>query len=220
MSNKQIKNIISEKINKDDIRNNIVNKRSIDMEYLKYEVCMCALILMVGVFIFNGNRTNDIKIETTNNYNNGSFSFNELDSVVSRKFDSISKNVDEKNLKKEFSFYVELVKSDLLEDYKVEGIYIKDSNQKYNKLNNYIVSSYKEDKSIMIAFSRDNEPLRDYFFDDNGNKYTTINGENIKVYSYENSYISVFSYNGVNFDIETSNVDINEFKSILELIIK
>lgn len=220
MSNKQIKNIISEKINKEDIKNNIVNKRSIDMKYLKYGMCTCALVLMVGVFLFNGSKTNDIKIESSNNYNKGSFNINELDSVASHKFDAISKNVDEKDLKYEFSFYEELVNSNLLEDYKVEGIYIKDSNQKYNKLNNYVVSSYKEDKSIMIAFSKDNEPLRDYFFDDKGDKYTTINGENIKIYSYKNSYIAVFSYNGVNFDIETSNADINDFKSILELIIK
>ena len=61
---------------------------------------------------------------------------------------------------------------------------------------------------------------KDYFFDDNGEKYTTINGENIKIYSYENSYMTVFSYKGVNFDIETSNVDVNEFRNILELIIK
>ncbi len=220
MSNKQIKNIISEKINKEDIKNNIVNKRSIDMKYLKYGMCTCALVLMVGVFIFNGSKTNDIKIESSNNYNKGNFNINELDSVASHKFDAISKNVDEKDLKYEFSFYEELVNSNLLEDYKVEGIYIKDSNQKYNKLNNYVVSSYKEDKSIMIAFSKDNEPLRDYFFDDNGEKYTTINGENIKIYSYENSYMTVFSYKGVNFDIETSNVDVNEFRNILELIIK
>lgn len=209
MSNKQIKNIISEKINKEDIRNNIVNKGVNDMKYLRYGLCTCALVLMVGVFIFNGN-----------NYNNGSFSINELDSVASHTFDAISKNVDEKNLKYEFSFYEKLVNSNLLEDYKVEGIYIKDSNQKYNKLNNYVISSNKEDKSIMIAFSKDNEPLRDYFFDDKGDKYTTINGENIKIYSYKNSYIAVFSYNGVNFDIETSNADINDFKIILELIIK
>ena len=52
----------------------------------------------------------------------------------------------------------------------------KFDNQKYNKLNNYVISSNKEDKSIMIAFSKDNEPLRDYFFDDKGDKYTTING--------------------------------------------
>lgn len=209
MSNKQIKNIISEKINKEDIRNNIVNKGVNDKKYLRYGLCTCALVLMVGVFIFNGN-----------NYNNGSFSINELDSVASHTFDAISKNVDEKNLKYEFSFYEKLVNSNLLEDYKVEGIYIKDSNQKYNKLNNYVISSNKEDKSIMIAFSKDNEPLRDYFFDDKGDKYTTINCENIKIYSYKNSYIAVFSYNGVNFDIETSNADINDFKIILELIIK
>ena len=220
MSNKQIKNIISEKINKEDIRNNIVNKRSNDIKYLRYGLCTCALVLMVGVFIFNGNKTNDMKIESANNYNKGSYNINDLDSVASRKLDAISKNVDEKNLKKEFNFYEELVKYDLLKDYNVEGLYIKDNNGKYNILNNYVVSSYIEDKSIMIAFSKDNEPLRDYFFDDKGDKYTTINGENIKIYSYENSYMTLFSYKGVNFDIETSSVDINEFKSILELIIK
>lgn len=217
MSNKQIKNIISEKINKEDIKNNIVNKRSIDMKYLKYGVCTCTLVLMIGVFAFGGNKVNDIKTE---NYGKNSFNINELDSIASRTLDAESRKVNEKNLESEFSFYNDLVSSDLLKDYRVEGIYIKDSNDKYNKLNNYLVSTYTENKSINIAFSKDNEPLRDYFFDDKGDKYTTINGENIKIYSYKNSYIAVFSYNGVNFDIETSNADINDFKSILELIIK
>ena len=134
--------------------------------------------------------------------------------------DAESRKVNEKNLESEFSFYNDLVSSDLLKDYRVEGIYIKDSNDKYNKLNNYLVSAYTENKSINIAFSKDSEPLRDYFFDDNGDKYVTINGENIKIYSYENSYMTVFSYNGVNFDIETSNIDINEFVNILKVIIK
>ena len=217
MSNKQIKNIISEKINKEDIKNNIVNKRSIDMKYLKYGVCTCALILMIGVFAFSGNKVNDIKTES---YSKNNFSINELDSIASRTLDAESREVNEKDLESDFSFYKDLVLSDLLKGYKVEGIYIKDSNDKYNKLNNYLVSTYTENKSINIAFSKDSEPLRDYFFDDNGDKYVTINGENIKIYSYENSYMTVFSYNGVNFDIETSNIDINEFVNILKVIIK
>ena len=217
MSNKQIKNIISEKINKEDIKNNIVNKRSIDMKYLKYGVCTCALILMIGVFAFSGNKVNDIKTES---YSKNNFSINELDSIASRTLDAESREVNEKDLESDFSFYKDLVLSDLLKGYKVEGIYIKDSNDKYNKLNNYLVSTYTENNSIKIAFSKDCEPLRDYFFDDNGEKYTTINGEDIKIYNYGNSYMTVFSYNGVNFDIETSNMDINEFVNILKLIIK
>lgn len=217
MSNKQIKNIISEKINKEDIRNNIVNKRRDNIKYLRYGLCTCVLVLMIGIFIFDSNKTNDVKTES---YGKSSFSINELDGVASRKLDAVSKSVDENKLKNEFVFYKDLVKSDLLKDYTIEGIYIKKSNQKYNKLNNYVVSSYIEDKSIMIAFSKDNLPLKDYFFDDKGDKYTTINGENIKIYSYENSYMTVFSYKEVNFDIETSNVDISEFRNILELIIK
>ncbi len=217
MSNKQIKNIISEKINKEDIKNNIVNKRSIDMKYLKYGVCTCALILMIGVFAFSGNKVNDIKTES---YSKNNFSINELDSIASRTLDAESREVNEKDLESDFSFYKDLVLSDLLKDYRVEGIYIKDSNDKYNKLNNYLVSTYTENNSIKIAFSKDCEPLRDYFFDDNGEKYTTINGEDIKIYNYGNSYMTVFSYNGVNFDIETSNMDINEFVNILKLIIK
>ena len=187
------------------------------MKYLKYGVCTCTLVLMIGVFAFGGNKVNDIKTE---NYGKNSFNINELDSIASRKLDAESRKVNEKNLESEFSFYNDLVSSDLLKDYRVEGIYIKDSNDKYNKLNNYLVSTYTENKSINIAFSKDSEPLRDYFFDDNGDKYVTINGENIKIYSYENSYMTVFSYNGVNFDIETSNIDINEFVNILKVIIK
>ncbi len=186
-------------------------------KYLKYGVCTCTLVLMIGVFAFGGNKVIDIKTE---NYGKNSFNINELDSIASRKLDAESGKVNEKNLESEFSFYNDLVSSDLLKDYRVEGIYIKDSNDKYNKLNNYLVSTYTENKSINIAFSKDSEPLRDYFFDDNGDKYVTINGENIKIYSYENSYMTVFSYNGVNFDIETSNIDINEFVNILKVIIK
>lgn len=217
MSNKQIKNIISEKINKEDIRNNIVNKRGIDMKYFKYGVCTCALVLMVGVFIFDSNKVNNIKTES---YGNNSFNINKLDDVASHKFDAVSRKVDEKKLVNEFYFYKDLLKSDILKNYNVEGIYIKDSKGEYNKLNNYLISTYKEDKSINIAFSKDSEPLKDYFFDDNGDKYFTINGKNIKIYSYENSYMTVFSYKGVNFDIETSNIEIDEFKKVLELIVK
>lgn len=217
MSNNKIKNIISEKINKEDIRNNIVNKRSIDMKYLKYGLYACTLILVIGLFAFNSYKTNNVKIE---NFGKNSFSINELDEVSSFKFDAISKNVDEKKLEKEFSFYEKLIKFDLLKNYNVEGLYIKDNNGKYNVLNNYVISSYIEDKSIMIAFSKDNEPLRDYFFDDKGDKYTTINGNVIKIYGYNNSYMTLFTYKGVNFDIETTNVNINEFKNILELVVK
>lgn len=217
MSNKQIKNIISEKINKEDIRNNIVNKRGIDMKCFKYGVCTCALVFMVGVFIFDSNKVNNIKTES---YGNNSFNINKLDDVASHKLDAVSRKVDEKKLVNEFYFYKDLLKSDILKNYNVEGIYIKDSKDEYNKLNNYLISTYKEDKSINIAFSKDSEPLRDYFFGDNGDKYNTINGKNIKIYSYENSYMTVFSYKGVNFAIETSNIEIDEFKKVLELIVK
>lgn len=217
MTNKKIKNIISEKINKEDIRNNIVNKESINMKYLKYGIYACTLILVIGLFVFNDYKTNNIKIE---NYGKNSFSINELDEVSSCKFDAISKDVDEKMLEEEFGFYKNLVNFDLLKGYSVEGLYVKDKNGKYNKLNNYLISTYIDDRSINIAFSKDSEPLRDYLFDDNGDKYTTINGNFIKIYNYNNSYMTLFTYKDVNFDIETTNVDINEFKNILELIVK
>ena len=72
----------------------------------------------------------------------------------------------------------------------------------------------------MIAFSDKYEPLRDYFFDDKGSKISKINDIELKIYKYENSYMTSFTYNNINFDIETNDISEQEFINLILSIIK
>ena len=72
----------------------------------------------------------------------------------------------------------------------------------------------------MIAFSNEYEPLRDYFFGDEGSKVSKINDFELTIYRYENSYMTTFKYNDINFDIETTDITEQEFIDLLVSIIK
>lgn len=93
--------------------------------------------------------------------------------------------------------------------------------EEYSILGNYeIIYSNDSDRSIDVKYSKDNKPVRDYYFSDEGSKITKINGVEMKIYKFENIYFSEFKYNGYYFDIETSNIKEKELVDFLVSIIK
>ena len=60
--------------------------------------------------------------------------------------------------------------------------------------------------------------MRDYFFEKG--KTSRINGFNLIIYQYEKSYITRFTYDDLNIDIETNNITQDELIALLESIIK
>ena len=119
-------------------------------------------------------------------------------------------------------FYKDLVNNRLFNEQKTYEVFTRESveSKEYNILNNYSVVTFNDASSIEVSFSKNNKPLRDYFFEDNGKSYSSINGEKIKIYSYGKSYMTTFNYKGINFDIESSNISESDFLELLSLIIK
>ncbi len=96
----------------------------------------------------------------------------------------------------------------------------KDSKE-YNVLGNYeIIYSNGDDRSIKVSYSKDNKPVRDYYFSEDGSQVTTINGVDLKIYKFEGIFFTEFKYNDYYFDIETSNISKEELADLLVSIIK
>lgn len=66
-----------------------------------------------------------------------------------------------------------------------------------------------------IALCSFEEPLRDCFVDCNNPKQSVINDTSLVVYRYSDCYMVQFSYNNVNYDIETQNITLDELQSLL-----
>ncbi len=93
--------------------------------------------------------------------------------------------------------------------------------KEYNILGNYeIIYDNGNDRSIKVSYSKDNKPVRDYYFSNEGSKKTIINGIELKIYKFENIYFTEFKFNDYNFDIETSKITEQELLDFLLSILK
>lgn len=93
----------------------------------------------------------------------------------------------------------------------------------YSLLHDYGVaytctSSEHTAKQVILHFSKEFKPLRDYLFGDEP-KLSTIGNTTLEIYRYENSYMTMFTYDGLNFDIEAQGITEDEFIEILVSII-
>lgn len=195
-----MKNVIENKM-KCEVYNNIVNKKN--------KICgiliSCSSLVIVCLLVF-----------TTKSFSFNEININNVASVSSYKFDGKVEEVkdfivndlnikvgNEYNKKTLYKIYVKVDNEFVLNSYQL--FYETD-----NSLENY--------KSTDIKWSLDSEPIRDYYFDLDGKK-SYINGKCLNIYSYEDSYMVLFEYNGINYDIETTNVSIDELVGLLESII-
>lgn len=99
----------------------------------------------------------------------------------------------------------------------------KDKNSKdYDILNHYerLAVNTKNNRKINISFSEEHKPLRDYYFGEEGSKTSRINDFELIIYKYENSYMTAFTYKGVNYDIETSHITEQELIDFLISLIR
>ena len=91
----------------------------------------------------------------------------------------------------------------------------------YDLLHDYVFnySDEKEERKITIVFSEVEEPLRDYYFGE-GKKKSKIGDVEVKISQYKELYMATFTYNEVNFDIETKGITENELVELLVSIIE
>ena len=103
-------------------------------------------------------------------------------------------------------------------------IYVKPhkDSQEYTILQNYVInySEQKNDRNISISFSKENKPIRDYYFSEEGSKISKINNVELKIFKYNELYFTEFNYKGINFDIEVSKITEQELTDLLLSILK
>ena len=81
-------------------------------------------------------------------------------------------------------------------------------------------SNTDKGREIIVSFSKENKPIRDYYFSEEGSKISKIDNFELKIFKFNELYFTEFNYKGINFDIETTNITEQELTDLLLSIIK
>lgn len=231
MSNKKIfKELYHQKINKENNYKMILNKlvqKERRINILKRSIIpISSILVFLTLIIINlDNNSLNSNFETYKDGNNKIYittSYNKNNSTSS-DLDIIRKDINYEKLlqSSEYNFLNNLKIPNELNIKTYKGIYTKDYENKkdqYSILHNYEFIYTNNEKTITLSFSKDNKPLRDYTF--SNAKKSTINDTEIIIYKEENTHISIFTYDNINFDIETINLKEKELIDFLKSIIK
>ena len=239
MTNKEkLKKAIEQDINPTNNYNKIIKKIEKE-EKMKKEnnllkwslVPICLIVIISGIIFLNYKKDNNNSLENKtyiNKENNTILNINDLSKVGMTKLDADVKTVSGVNIPYPFKVNENqneewfIIPRDLTQT-KNYIVYVKKDkdSKEYDTVANYIMLiTDGNERSIEVKYSEEQEPLRDYYFSEEDSKITTINNIDLKIYKYENSFYTTFSYNGYYFDIETSNITEQEFSNYLVSILK
>jgi len=235
MSNKKIfKKLYSEKINKDynykiilkNIeRDNINMKKNI----IKWAIVpVCLIMIICGVVLLNKDNNGIIYkpsgpiISDEGNYE---IYINSVEGNRGiEKFDADVKTTNYVSIPY-FEYITLLDYPDDFDNTEIwKAVWVKkDKNSiDYDILNHYerFAVNTTSNRKINISFSEEHKPLRDYYFSEEGSKTSIINDFELIIYKYENSYMTAFTYKGVNYDIETTDITEKELIDFLISLIR
>lgn len=190
----------------------------------KWSLIPICLVAIIGGILFINSKNNHITIDNyMDEENKIKLNINGLESVSSALIDADVKVVTNAiNFPLPYKNKIVDIPKDLDKISKYIFYFRENKESKeYNILGNYeIIYENGSDRSIKVSYSKDNKPVRDYYFSDEGSKTTTINGINLTIYKYNTIYFTEFNDNGYNFDIETNNISEQELSNLLVSMIK
>lgn len=190
---------------------------------------ICAVfILGIGIFIGTGKMNNTgLEIGKTEvNINKEEslvveLNINKLKVMEMASLDADIKTIDIDKLPEEFKFMENLLIPEGYEFENIHTVYTRENIniEEYNILHDYILNYKKDDlNNIKIAFSKVEQPLRDYFIQE-GDKISKIGDVELKISQGEEMYIVTFEYEDIYFDIETTGITENQLVDLLESLI-
>ena len=219
----KIRKNIKEEIAISNIRKEFGMKTNRNKKIIYTISSVCAVfILAIGILVGTGQLKDNIG-ENIDQKLNVKLNINKIKDMEMTKLDLDVKIVESKELPEKFDF---MEKIKIPSEYKFKDSYNvytrKNLNvEEYNLLHDYVFNYQKDDSinEIKIAFSKVEEPLRDYFIDD---KYKTskIGDAEIIITQYEQMYMVSFKYKDIYFDIETNGITENELVELLVSIIE
>lgn len=232
-NNKNIMNMFEREFDIEIMRQKILDKereKNMNLKTVfKWSVApICLVAIISGMYLFN--KTEELKpniyepnIETKDNVSmyindvskmTGGALRNDADVKIINDID-ISDFEEIKNI---------IIPNDFDNNYEAYALYVKPdrNSDEYNTLHTYVFnySNTKNDRNIKIAFSKENKPIRDYYFSEEGSKTSKINDIELKIFKFNKLYFTEFNYKGINFDIETANITEQELSDLLLSIIK
>lgn len=221
-----------------------INMKKIKNKKIFYSILSTAAMFMICMVVIAGNKINvgekenssivakqdkqqgeDLRLEKLKTELN----INEIDedSFGLTNVDADIQSMEISELPEELNFMKNIK---LPEGYKLENsynIYVRTNRNiaKYDKLHDYVFYYRKNiddeiGNDIRVAFSRLEEPIRDYGISENDKK-STIAGVEMSIYHSKEykMYMVGFKYNDIYFDIETNDITENELVELLESIV-
>lgn len=225
-----LKREIEKEFDKQQNYENILSKveRVSVMKKLKY-VLTPVFVLVTAFVVITG--VNGQKKEKTMNMadSNGSnievvLNINKLGNMGAAKLDVDVKIIETKNLPEKYEFINNIL---IPEELKLTHSYNRYT-RKDIKVDNYdilydyvfLYETKESNKHIILAFSELGEPLRDYFINHDQSKKSKIGDTEVTIWQYKDLYMATFTYNNINFDIETTKLSEEELVKLLISIIK
>ena len=245
MSNKEIfKYVFDQQFNNKAMKQQILIKKensSINkIHYIKW-IMVPICLLIVCSFLYNDIKIPEKTIKPTevissNKEDTISIYINKIKHIGASKWDAKVQDVTKTNILSHFKELSHLSIPDDLNHTQYYEVYIKsidstntntisvpkDPKIPYNKLFQYEIcyQNPNNERSIVIAFSKDNIPWRDYHFSDEGSKVSIIHDVELTIYQYENLLLCNFTYQNINFDIETCGISEAELIALLTSMIQ
>lgn len=231
----RIRRNIKEEIAISNIRKEFGMKNNKNKKVIYAISSACAVvILVIGVFIGTGNlndnllQNNLIGIgKTENNNNEGTLNvelnINKLKDIGMTRLDVDIKTIEIESLPEKYKF-IENVK--IPEEYRLEDSYNifvrEDKNiEEYNVLHDYVFCYEKDDlNDIRISFSEKEEPVRDYYINNEKEKISKIGNVELIISKWREMYIVTFQHKNLYFDIETTGITENQLIDLLKSIIE
>ena len=188
-------------------------------------VPMAIVITLASVFLLN-KRSNTNNVLDSDVKNNDVIIVNSIDNNFDNAkldIDGRSEDITTDDLYKIYPLLKDIV---VPNDYNINGIIkcylFNDDTGKYDKLYGYnIIYSGGNNKYIDIFILIDTtKRLRCFSIDTGKMRNSIINGNNIKIMGEDKNYYAIFSYNNINFDIETTGISEEEFIQLIKSIVK
>lgn len=231
MSNKKIfKKLYSNKINKDynyKIILKSIEKDNINMKknIIKWAIPVCLIIVICGIVLLNKNNNGIIyKPSGPNISDKGNYEIyiNKANSLGILDIDAKLENVNDIFI----PYFDFLSNLDIPKDFDnliMKALYVKSdvNKEEYDIINSYNFTylNTKNNRKIIVAFSKDYIPLRDYYFKDK-TKASIINNTEVIIIKYKYGYNATFTYKDINYDIETTDITEKEFIDFLTSLIR
>ena len=188
-------------------------------------VPMAIVITMTTVFLLN-KKSSTNNVLDSNVKNNDVIIVNSIDNNSDNAkldIDGRSEEITTDDLYKIYPLLKDIV---VPNDYNINGIIkcylFNDDTGKYDKLYGYnIIYSGGNNKYIDIfILTAATKRLRCFSIDTDEMRNSIINGNSIKIMGEDKNYYAIFSYNNINFDVETTGISEGEFIQLIKSIVK